>query len=48
MHVLCGSVFLLLIQDGLGMGWGTSEHNCLVSYFIMLTTSHLKILFKIF
>jgi len=23
----------------LGMGWGTSKHNCLLSYFIILTTT---------
>jgi len=28
-----------LCYKQLGRGWGTSKHNCLVSYFIMLTTT---------
>ena len=26
-------------DNELGRGWGTSKHNCLVSYFIMMTAT---------
>jgi len=29
----------LLCYKQLGMGWGTSKHNCLIILFIMMTTT---------